>query len=436
MRTGITNLPLHGGRAPKWLFNKMRILAREILLIIREDYSTTEILRRLSDPYWFQSLGCVLGYDWHSSGLTTVTCAAIKSGLKGIESDIGLFCTGGKGRTSRKTPLEIARAIDSNNLSLNAERLQYASKICAKVDSALIQDDYQLYHHSFFFDINGKWTVIQQGLPSNNSESEQLKNLQNPHSTQLQIQFTSPLHYGLSGATKDNTYQRSSFGTELRQSNSTRNARKTSNDLKSPKLQSNSQTKQYARRYHWMSENQDSFTNSPNNKIISPVIKSSVLNLTSHNSSGSRNAIVELINEKPWEIVSEYQKIISLHLPKREWISKHDILPRNLKKILLSTYENPPQSFEELTMQNGVGAKSLRALNLISEITHGTRADWQDPAKYSFAHGGKDGYPYPVDKENYDQSIRILKKAITRLKLNRADKNRRIDSLMKMWDTD
>ena len=162
MKTGTASLPLHGGKAPAWLFSRMKRLAREILLIIVRDYGTEEILKRLSDPYWFQALGCVLGFDWHSSGLTTTTCGALKEASRGIEHETDLFIAGGKGRTSRKTPAEINSF--GNQLKIAPETLVYSSKMSAKVDSAAVQDSYQLYHHVFFFTSSGHWSVIQQGM--------------------------------------------------------------------------------------------------------------------------------------------------------------------------------------------------------------------------------------------------------------------------------
>jgi len=161
-RTGIANLPLHYGRVPPWLFDRMVRLAREITIAIVADFGSEEMLRRLSHPYWFQAFGCILGYDWHSSGVTTTLCGALKEGLKGLERDLGLFVVGGKGKTSRKTPSEIENW--GNLLSINPVPLVYASRMSAKVDSSAVQDGYQLYHHSFLFTTSGSWTVIQQGM--------------------------------------------------------------------------------------------------------------------------------------------------------------------------------------------------------------------------------------------------------------------------------
>jgi hypothetical protein len=168
MRTGMADLPLHWGTAPRWLFTRMRQLAREIVICIVDEYGPGEMLARLSDPFWFQSLGCVLGFDWHSSGLTTTVCGAIKVGLRGLEGDLGLWVTGGKGRASRRTPQEIRDG--SEVAGLDDENLVYASRMAAKVDSSALQDGYQIYHHCFFFDDTGRWGVVQQGMnPKNGS---------------------------------------------------------------------------------------------------------------------------------------------------------------------------------------------------------------------------------------------------------------------------
>lgn len=362
MRTGIANLPLHWGKAPQWLFSRMKRLAREMLIVIVEEYGPHEVLNRIADPYWFQAFGCVLGYDWHSSGLTTVTCGAIKEGLRGIEQELGLFVAGGKGRSSRKTPQEIIQWADKTHLRVDPETLVYASKMSAKIDSAAIQDGYQLYHHNFVFTQDGKWAVIQQGMPN------------------------------FSKTTTKKT--------------------------------------QYARRYHWHSDGVHSYVTTPHSGICDNYKYSSVLDLTARESKSTQEVIYSISKEKPQIIMKEYQRIRELSLPSREWIEYTDIRPENLEKVLISTYEHQPRSFEAMLGTKGLGAKSLRALTLIAEIAYGTKASWQDPVKYSFAHGGKDGYPYPVDKQNYDTSIALLKKAILKSKTDRFTKRNALQKLL------
>ncbi|NLE09194.1 MAG: DUF763 domain-containing protein [Dehalococcoidales bacterium] len=345
-RTGIANLPLHGGKAPRWLFERMVKLAREITTVIIEDYGPEEMLVRLSHPYWFQAFGCILGFDWHSSGVTTTVCGALKEGIKGREKDLGLFVAGGKGAASRKTPSELETW--GNIVSLNPEPLVYASRMSAKVDSAAVQDGYQLYHHSFIFTKTGSWAVVQQGM---------------------------------------------------------------------------NETNKYARRYHWLSTAVSDFVNEPHSAIASEA-KGTTLNLVANESSSARETIAGIVkNEKPEAIILDLQKIKTLTLPKRHDLRTEDLHPDSLKKILLSTYQNQPDDFTHLLGLPGVGAKTIRALSLISELVHGVAPSYRDPARYSFAHGGKDGIPYPVDRETYDRSIDLLRKAVGRSRISPFEKN-------------
>ena len=351
-RTGIANLPLHYGRVPPWLFERMVKLAREITITIVSDFGAEEMLRRLSHPYWFQAFGCILGYDWHSSGVTTTLCGALKEGLKGLERDLGLFVAGGKGRTSRRTPEEIERWGDW--LSLNPLPLVYASRMSAKVDSSAVQDGYQLYHHSFIFTKKGSWTVIQQGMNEAN---------------------------------------------------------------------------RYARRYHWLGEQVASFVNEPHSAVLSEA-RGQALNLVAAESDPARTTIADIATEqKPHEILTDLKKIKTLDLPPHHYLSTQDLHPDSLSRILLSTYERQPEDFEKLLGLKGVGAKTIRALSLISELVYGVAPSYRDPARYSFAHGGKDGIPYPVDRETYDQSIELLRKAVNRTKLGIREKNEAVRRL-------
>lgn len=349
MKTGVANLPMHWGKAPRWLFSRMTKLARELTIVIIEEYGPDEMLNRLSDPFWFQSFGCVLGFDWHSSGVTTTVCGAVKEGIKGLEKNLGFYVAGGKGGRSRKTPQEIIDWGAKISLGKSPEELVYASKMSAKVDSSAIQDGYQLYHHNFFFTESGSWTVVQQGMNEKNK---------------------------------------------------------------------------YARRYHWRSEDVTSFIEEPKTRICDNKKYSRVLNLTSKDSSDSRSVITELVKQSPDKTIKEYKQIVQLSMPKREWTSYNDIKPENLHKILLSTYEKQPSSFEEIISTRGLGPKTIRALALITELAYGTKSDWEDPVKYSFTHGGKDGYPYPVDRETYDKSIEILKNAVKKARLDKQEKKR------------
>ncbi|MFC1971346.1 DUF763 domain-containing protein [Chloroflexota bacterium] len=343
-RTGTANLPLHGGKAPAWLFRRMVKLAREITIAVVDEYGNEEMLRRLSDPYWFQSFGCVLGFDWHSSGVTTTLCSALKEGLRGMERDLGLFVAGGKGRTSRKTPAEVTRW--GELISLDPTPLVYASRMSAKVDSAAIQDGYQLYHHSFLFTSKGSWAVVQQGMNEANH---------------------------------------------------------------------------YARRYHWLSQSLNSFVNEPHAAVLGEA-KSQALDLTAAESDPARNTVADIVRqEEPDKLLTELNRIKTLSLPTRHEILVRDLHPDSLAKILISTYERQPRDFEQLLSLSGVGPRTIRALSLISELVYGIVPAYRDPARYSFAHGGKDGIPYPVDRQTYDRSIELLSKAINKAALGMSE---------------
>ena len=344
MKTGSAHLPLHGGKAPSWLFQRMKKLAREITISIVDEWGTDEMLTRLSDPFWFQAFGCVLGFDWHSSGLTTTVCGALKEGIRGLESDLGFFVAGGKGKASRKTPSQIEQYC--HDLSMDAENLIYSSKMSAKIDNTAIQDGYQLYHHTFLFTKDGKWSVIQQGMNADN---------------------------------------------------------------------------RYARRYHWNSEGVKNFVCEPHQAICCDM-KGKSLNMVAQESDKTRQVATLLSKEKPEKIVSEIKKVEQLILPKRHDIKPLDLNTKRFEKILVKTYEQQSDNFEALLSIKGVGPKTIRALSLLSELVYGAKPSFRDPARFSFSHGGKDGYPYPVDKNTYDFSIDFLRKCINNAKINSPDK--------------
>jgi hypothetical protein len=344
-RTGIANLPLHYGKVPPWLFGRMCQLARQITIVTVTEFGTEEMLRRLSDPFWFQAFGCVLGYDWHSSGVTTTVCGAIKEGMRGLEKELGLFVAGGKGRTSRKTPAEIENT--GHLLKVNPSSLVYASRMSAKVDNSALQDGYQLYHHSFFFTKDGSWAVIQQGM---------------------------------------------------------------------------NETNHYARRYHWLGEKVSDFVCEPEAAICSQA-RGEALNLVALESAKVREVITHVAaEEKPNKIVGQLKRLKTLNLPSRPYISLEDIHPDRLGKIFLTAYEHKPENFESLLALEGIGPKTLRALSLISELVYDTPVSLRDPASYSFAHGGKDGYPYPVDRKTYDSSIQFLAQTVEKAKIGDKEK--------------
>lgn len=367
-KSGTADLPLHYGSCPKWLFPRMVKLSKAISEIIIEDYGTNEFLARLSDPYWFQAFGCVLGFDWHSSGLTTTVCGALKEGLKENNS---IFIAGGKGKTSRKAIEEISSRGYAINLSGGKiAELSKASRLTAKIDNNAIQDGFNIYHHSFIFDNTGKWTVVQQGM----------------------------------------------------------------NEMTS-----------YARRYHWLSSivNERSFVNEPHSAICCDM-NVNALNMTAAESEGARKCSVDLINGNPKHLEGFFAKNKNknqLSLADFSNESNSFVMPRGHfpkieadMKIMIKAYEIQPKNYEELVLIKGLGAKTVRALALISELVHGCNVPWRDPCKYSFAHGGKDGWPYPVDKKNYDKSIEILQDALSNAKVGarlKLDAVRRLQQYIK-----
>jgi uncharacterized protein len=370
--TGYAHLPLHPGRAPAWLFARMTRLAREIAIHVVADQGPHELLRRLSDPFWFQAFGCVLGFDWHSSGVTTTSTGALKEGIRDIEHDLGVYALGGKGATSRKTPTEILDRCE--RLAVDPGPLLYASRMAAKVDSAALQDGYQLYHHSFFFSGTGQWCVVQQGM-----------------------------------------------------SDETRTAR----------------------RYHWLSDSLASFVNEPHEAICCDT-RGTTLNLVAEEHAPLRDASVELATGSPDAVMNVVKRHVhggprtrketaarlpfedsapTLDMPTRHALMLQDFDPRHLHTVLLSTYERAPKDFETLLGLQGVGARTMRALALVSEVIYGTPASTRDPARFAFAHGGKDGTPFPVDRATYDRTIDTLHHAMAHAKVDRSDK---VDALKRL----
>ncbi len=324
-------------------------LARAVVCALVEDEGPEGVLRRLSDPFWFQAFGCLLGFDWHSSGLTTTVCGALKEALQGLEEEVGLAVAGGKGAASRRTPQEL-RAY-GERLGLQADRLVYASRLSAKVDNNAVQDGYQLYHHTFFATRTGAWAVVQQGMrPSDRT----------------------------------------------------------------------------ARRYHWLGEAVVDFVCEPHAAVCAERTVPT-LNLVARESGPARQAMTELSREPPHRLLGALQR--ALVMPGRHAISVADLNPRHLERIFLRTYEAQAVSFEALLGLPGVGAKTLRALALLSELLAGTQASWRDPARFAFAHGGKDGHPFPVDRGTYDRTVAVLERAVRRARAGYSD---RLDALRRL----
>ncbi len=351
MRSGVATLPLHWGAAPRWLFDRMVRLSRALAEVIVLEYGTAELLRRYSDPVWFQSLGCVLGFDWHSSGVTTTVCGALKEAVKGREEELGVYVCGGKGAASRKTPTEIT--VHAEQMGLDPDRLVRASRLSAKVDSAALQDGFQLYHHVFLGTRDGSWAVVQQGM--------------------------------------------------------------------------NTDTRQ-ARRYHWVSSGLSDFTSEPHQGVVCDR-RGEPLNMVAREADRAREASVLIAREQPDKTLREYERVRTLALPEKHPVGLADVSPNYLAKALLSTYEHAPADFAALLLQPGVGAKTIRALALMAEVAYGARLSFRDPVTYSFAVGGKDGWPYPVDRSAYDRSIAFLERGVREAKLGQREQ---LDALRRL----
>ncbi|QJA05542.1 DUF763 domain-containing protein [Thermosulfurimonas marina] len=346
-RTGVADLPLHGGRAPRWLFERMVRLARALSLVILEEFGRREFLRRLSDPFWFQALGCLLGFDWHSSGLTTTVCGALKEALRPLSLEVGVFVCGGKARASLRTPEEILSAAERAGLPEDFRDFVDLSRLTAKVDNTALQDGYQLYHHVFIFTVEGDWTVIQQGL---------------------------------------------------------------------------NEASGFARRYHWFSGGLSDLVEAPHSGIVAARKEAEVLDLTARKSRAVREGLCALLREPPEKLLREMERLPRLGLPSRHSLTERDLHPRGLEKVLLKAYEKPPRDFRELLLLKGMGPRSLRALTLTAELLYNVRASREDPARYAFAHGGKDGHPFPVDRRTYEDTVAFLEETLRRARLGERER--------------
>ena len=374
IKRGFATFTLDTGKCPRWLFEKMTGLGRQMVEIIAAEYGPDEFIERISDPVWFQSLGTVLAFDWNASGLTTILTAALKEAVRGREKQLGIFICGGKGKTSLKTPEEITGWGEKLSLPDPAVNgLVYNSKMAAKVDSSLVQDGFQIYHHAFFFSRNGRWTVVQQGM---------------------------------------NTLR----GT--------------------------------ARRYHWFSDSITDIVCEPHSGIASQS-KSICLNLTAKESRETRQTSTELVQGNYNSLVKDIQilrkhttpmsKMVALQADQEQLVflelshdefHQHPVINENfsksryLEKILCKVCDKKPENYEKLLAIEGVGPKTMRALSLVSEIIYGAKPSYEDPARYSFAHGGKDGTPYPVDRKTYDSTIAFFRKVVSKMKTTPSEKEK------------
>ena len=378
-KTGFADLPLHTGTVPKWLADRMMALGTEIIEALLINYGKREVLRRLSDPLWFQSLGAVLGMDWHSSGITTSVMYALKRGINARAREFGLVVCGGRGKYSRKTPEQIDWVCNASGL--NGGELIRASKLCAKVDNTAVQDGFQLYQHNFILSDQGDWAVIQQGM---NTKS------------------------------------------------------------------------QTARRYHWCSADIKSFVDQPHSAVTGEN-RGKILNLTDSMAADTRTSILSLSHENPDQMLKEIAKISgndlmkqgslfeeaedkaespswqaeniiieksrNLTMPAHHDVRAEDLDLKRLGGVLATAYGENNPDFENLLLTPGLGPRTLQSLTLVSEVIYGTPSRFNDPARFSFAHGGKDGHPFPVPTKIYDESIRVLGDSIEKSKLGYNDKS-------------
>ena len=375
MRRGIATFTLDRGRCPRWLFERMVRLGRAVVHELVEEYGANEFVRRIGDPVWFQSLGTVLAFDWNASGLTTILTAALKEAIRESEEELGLFICGGKGRQSRKTPAEIMTWGERLGLpDGQVSGLVYHSRMSAKVDSSLVQDGYQIYHHTLFFSRDGCWSVVQQGMNEGS-------------------------------------------GT--------------------------------ARRYHWQSDSVEDIVCEPHSGIVTAVPVKRSLDLSARKSGQVRDLSLEFVEGgygslmKDIEILRRHsselssmvsvshkgQQLTLLELADREF-KTHPVVcedfsrSKYLEKILWKLCEHQPNSYEKLLELEGVGPKTIRALALVAEVIYGAKPSYEDPARYSFAHGGKDATPYAVDRKTYDETIAILTEAVRKSKISVVEKDK------------
>jgi uncharacterized protein len=360
-RGGSADLPLHGGRVPKWLGERMTRLGTVMSEAIVHHYGRDELLRRLAHPFWFQSFGAVMGMDWHSSGITTSVIGALKRGLAPLSGELGIHVCGGRGKHSRQTPQELVTI--GERVGFDGTALAKTSRLVAKVDSAAVQDGFELYLHGFVVTDDGHWVVIQQGM---NGESRQ------------------------------------------------------------------------ARRYHWLSEGLKSFVEEPHT-AIDGARQGEIINLTDRRAQESRRGQLVLLHALgPDGITREFTAIkasdgkppanvtLQLPLPHLVMPAHHDVRPSDVRQprlhaSLAAAADRGPEDFAELLLVPGVGARTVEALAMVAEVVRGAPYRFSDPARFSFAHGGKDRHPFPVPLKVYDQTIGVLKSAIHKAKLGREE---------------
>jgi uncharacterized protein len=350
-RTGHADLPLHYGHVPQWLAQRMTSLGGAIVEAILLEYGREQVLMRLSDPLWFQSFGCVLGMDWHSSGITTSVMGALKRAINPKAHELGLFICGGRGKHSRQTPAELLRVAEKTGL--DGAALVHSSRLAAKVDNTAIQDGFQLYLHNFIVTVDGSWSIVQQGMNDANG---------------------------------------------------------------------------MARRYHWYSGSLSSYLNEPHAGVTGEN-QGLILNLADANAVPTRDKILSIATEDVNRMLPEIRKIV---MPPHHEVRKSDVDMKRLGAVLTLAHETGVDSFESLLLLNGLGPRTLQSLTLVSEIIYGTPSRFKDPARFSFAHGGKDGHPFPVPLKIYDETINMLRTSVEKSKIGEKDKSMAIKKLSAM----
>jgi uncharacterized protein len=352
-RSGFADLPLHGGRVPAWLADRMTTLGTAIVENILLHYGRSELLTRLSDPYWFQALGCVMGMDWHSSGITTSVLGALKCGLNPRAHELGIYVCGGRGKHSRKTPDELRSFADVANLE--GESLVRTSRLTARIDNNAVADGFQLYLHNFIVSAAGDWAVIQQGMN------------------------------GDAGV---------------------------------------------ARRYHWHSASVRDFTLGPHTAIVGEH-QGVITNLVDAHAKPAQDALLAIVRERPETNLRELRK---LDMPAHHPVRAENVDLKRLGAVLAMAYEREFRDFASLLLLEKLGPRTLQSLALIAEVVHGAPTRFSDPARFSFALGGKDRHPFPVPLKTYDESIAVLRRALDEAKLGDTDKLegfKRLDSFVR-----
>lgn len=340
-RSGTADLPLHGGTVPKWLADRMTLLGTAISENVIHYYGVSALLSRLSDPFWFQALGCVMGMDWHSSGITTSVLGALKRGLNPRSHELGIYVCGGRGRHSRNTPDELRNYADRTGL--DGEYLVRVSRLAARVDNNAIADGFQIYLHGFVLSATGQWAIVQQGL----------------------------------------------------------------NDATG-----------FARRYHWHSATVKNFTIEPHSAIVGES-QGEIMNLVSAAASPAQQAILEISRTPPGSILNQIQKV---NMPAHHDVRPADLDLNRLGSVLAVAYQREFRDFASLLLLEKLGPRTLQSLALVAEVIHGTPTRFSDPARFSFAHGGKDGHPFPVPLKTYDDTIRVLQESLQRAKIGETEK--------------